>query len=181
MKNHHNVLSQAAERMQFAGNFEPNLSDAEKMEAAAKFDDVVQSTLLRFADKVKTRDHDVVYPDRVRSILALEIPQDDNSLVNAFIESEHLDDGAEIQKISVSERQEGYGVREYHRYYIEDGAVLRYDASDMRQRHQFRRMDYVKELQLAEEKASRRPVGVDEINKLAELLESESVRPDKYL
>ena len=52
MKNHHNTPSRAAERMQFAGNFEPNLSDAEKMEAAAKFDDVVQSTLLRFATQI---------------------------------------------------------------------------------------------------------------------------------
>ena len=66
--------SEAAKQMEFAEGFNPELTTKEKLEAAAKFDDLVQSTLLRFAGDAKTYDHTVL-EDRVESSVYLEIPQ----------------------------------------------------------------------------------------------------------
>ena len=199
MKNHHNVLSQAAEQMQFAEDFDRSLGGAEKLEAAAKFDDVVESTLLQFADSVKTYDHDIVSPGRVESRLLLTIPQEDRSSISASVESVLFDDGTEGREIHVQEvRENGYG-RKFHRYYLKDGWVLRHDVDDMYEKGRcspsmpselseqaLRQLIDYSENERKNSELERQfglndqPVGVDEINKLAELLESESVRPDRY-
>ena len=52
--------SEAAKQMEFAEGFNPELATGEKLWAAAKFNDLVQSTLLRFAGDAKTYDHTVL-------------------------------------------------------------------------------------------------------------------------
>ena len=196
MKNHHNTPSRAAERMQFAEDFDRSLGGAEKLEAAAKFDDVVQSTLLRFANSVETRDHDIVSPGRVESRLLLTIPQEDGSSISASVESGLFDDGTEGREIHVEEvREDGY-VRKFHRYYLKDGWVLRYNVDDVYEKGRYwpsmpselseqalrQLIDYLENERKNSELERQfglndQPVGADEIDKLAELLES--AEPDK--
>ena len=192
--NTHN--SEAAEQMKFAEGFNPELTTKEKLEAAAKFDDLVQSTLLRFAGDAKTYDHTVL-EDRVESSVYLEIPQKDGSYVLVSVESALLDNGYKERSIRITESDERD--KEMHHYYIEDDQVLRYDNNLAERPRELggalcpaeesisiegikRALDMcrneVENRKLEQQMGlNRQPVGVEEINKLAELLES--ARPRK--
>lgn len=116
--------SEAAKQMEFAEGFNPELATGEKLWAAAKFNDLVQSTLLRFAGDAKTYDHTVL-TDGIKSNISLEIPQEDGSRVSVEVESALLDSGDEKRFISITE-SDGRD-KETHHYYIEDDQVLRHD------------------------------------------------------
>ena len=187
--------SEAAKQMEFAEGFNPELTTEEKLQAAVEFDDLVQSTLLSFAGDAKTYDH-TVFTDRVESSVYLEIPQEDGSRVLVSVESATLDNGDEKRFISITE-SDGRD-KETHHYYIEDGQVLRYD-NNLAERSRklggalrpeesisiegIKRMidEYKNEIEndkLEQQMGlNRQPVGVDEISKLAKLLES--ARPRK--
>ena len=163
--------SEAAKQMEFAEGFDPELTTGEKLWAAAKFNDLVQSTLLRFAGDAKTYDHTVL-KDGIKSRISLEIPQEDGSRVSVKVESA------------------------LH-YYIEDDQVLRYDnnlaelsrklGGALRPEESIsiegiKRMidEYKNEIEndkLEQQMGlNRQPVGVEEVHKLAKLLESAEPR-----
>lgn len=151
-------ISQAAEQMTFAADFNRNLSDQEKREAATKLDDLVGSTLEKFQDQVNDwsyfeANEDI---DEVLS-LPLEVPQEDRSSVDIVVKSTLSTDGIRSREIRV---QEFKGIRggKCHRYYIEGGQALRFDE-DLSKSERTPGINH-------------QPVGVDEIDKLAELLES---------
>ena len=75
--------SEAAKQMEFAEGFNPELATGEKLWAAAKFNDLVQSTLLRFAGDVKTYD----FNHSMESMLDLELSQKDGSVVSICVRS----------------------------------------------------------------------------------------------
>lgn len=187
--------SEAAKQMEFAEGFDSKLATGEKLWAAAKFNDLVQSTLLRFAGDAKTYDHTVL-KDGIKSRISLEIPQEDGSRVSVKVESALLDSGDEKRFISITE-SDGRD-KETHHYYIEDGQVLRYDnnlaelsrelSGVLRPEESIsikgmkRALDMcrneVENCKLEQQMGlNRQPVGVEEINKLAKLLES--ARPRK--
>ena len=185
--------SEAAKQMEFAEGFNPELATGEKLWAAAKFNDLVQSTLLRFAGDAKTYD----FNHSMESMLDLELSQKDGSVVSICVRSESRDNGPKSRGISL----EGKGVGEYHWYYIEDDFVLRYDdntslssmeeedddddeiytSGDEVYKHAVKALlearnkieNYKLEQQMG---LNRQPVGVDEISKLAKLLESAEPR-----
>ena len=182
--------SEAAKQMEFAEGFNPELTTEEKIRAAVEFDDLVQSTLLRFAGDAKTYDHTVL-EDRVESIIPLEIPQEDGSYVLVSVESALLDNGDKERSISIMEWDEGS--EETHDYYIEDDQVLRYDDNIAERSRELKRVlrpegiiiirmvdrcnDEIENDKLEQQMGlNRQPVGVDEISKLAELLESAEPR-----
>ena len=182
--------SEAAKQMEFAEGFNPELTTKEKLEAAAKFDDLVQSTLLRFAGDAKTYDHTVL-EDRVESSVYLEIPQKDESYVLVSVESALLDNGDKERSISIMEWDEGS--EETHDYYIEDDQVLRYDDNIAERSRELKRIlrpegiiiirmvdrcnNEIENDKLEQQMGlNRQPVGVDEISKLAKLLESAEPR-----
>ena len=182
--------SEAAKQMEFAEGFNPELATGEKLWAAAKFNDLVQSTLLRFAGDAKTYDHTVL-TDGIKSNISLEIPQEDGSRVSVKVESALLDSGDEKRFISIAE-SDGRD-KEMHHYYIEDGQVLRYDDNIAKRSRELKRVlrpegiiiirmvdrcnDEIENDKLEQQMGlNRQPVGVDEINKLAELLESAEPR-----
>ena len=180
--------SEAAKQMEFAEGFNPELTTEEKIRAAVEFDDLVQSTLLSFAGDAKTYDH-TVFTDRVESSILLEIPQEDGSRVLVSVESATLDNGDEKRFISITE-SDGRD-KESHHYYIEDDQVLRHDFNTIEHLEKTKGM-YAKGLsveglehniatlknEIENDKLeqqmglNRQPVGVEEISKLAELLES---------
>ena len=191
---HNTHSSEAAKQIEFvAEGFNPELPTKEKLEAAAKFDGLVQSTFLRFAGDVKTYD----FNHSMESMLDLELSQKDGSVVSICVRSESRDNGPKSRGISL----EGKGVGEYHWYYIEDDFVLRYDdntslssmeeedddddeiytSGDEVYKHAVKALlearnkieNYKLEQQMG---LNRQPVGVDEINKLAKLLESAELR-----
>lgn len=186
--------SEAAKQMEFAEGFNPELATGEKLWAAAKFNDLVQSTLLRFAGDAKTYDHTVL-KDGIKSRISLEIPQEDGSRVSVKVESALLDGGDEKRFISITE-SDGRD-KETHHYYIEDGQVLRYD-NNLAERSRklggalrpeesisiegIKRMidEYKNEIEndkLEQQMGlNRQPVGVEEVHKLAKLLESAEPR-----
>jgi len=186
--------SEAAKQMEFAEGFNPELATGEKLWAAAKFNDLVQSTLLRFAGDAKTYDHTVL-TDGIKSNISLEIPQEDGSRVSVKVESALLDSGDEKRFISITESDERD--KETHHYYIEDGQVLRYDNNVAELSRELsgvlrpeesisikgmkRALDMcrneVENCKLEQQMGlNRQPVGVEEISKLAELLESAKPR-----
>lgn len=182
--------SEAAKQMEFAEGFNPELTTKEKLEAAAKFDDLVQSTLLRFAGDAKTYDHTVL-EDRVESSVYLEIPQKDGSYILVSVESALLDNGDKERSISITELDEGS--KETHDYYIEDDQVLRYDDNIAKRSRELKRVlrseviiimhmvdrcnNEIENDKLEQQMGlNRQPVGVDEISKLAKLLESAEPR-----
>ena len=188
--------SEAAKQMEFAEGFNPELTTEEKLQAAAEFDDLIQSTLLRFARFAKTYDHDIVFPGGVGSTVVLEIPQEDGSYVSVYMESVTFDKGGKKRFISiVAAESDGRG-KESHNYYIEDGQVLRYDYNAAIELSEKTEDMYVKELSIEGLKhniatlkneiendklerqmgLNRQPVGVEEINKLAELLEPDEIK-----
>ncbi len=178
--------SEAAKQMEFAEGFNPELTTEEKIRAAVEFDDLVQSTLLSFAGDAKTYDH-TVFTDRVESSILLEIPQEDGSRVSVKVESALLDSGDEKRFISITE-SDGRD-KETHHYYIEDDQVLRYDDNIAERSRELKRVlrpegiiiirmvdrcnDEIENDKLEQQMGlNRQPVGVEEISKLAELLES---------
>ena len=191
--------SEAAKQIEFvAEGFNPELPTKEKLEAAAKFDDLVWLTLLRFAGDAKTYDRNAMDGSHsMESMLGLELSQKDGSMVSICVRSESRDNGSESRGISL----EGEG-GEYHWYYIEGDFVLRYDdntslSSMEEEDDDFDEIDMsgdevykhaVKDFLEARNEIengkleqqmglNRQPVGVEEINKLAKLLES--ARPRK--
>ena len=184
--------SEAAKQIEFvAEGFNPELPTKEKLEAAAKFDGLVQSTFLRFAGDVKTYD----FNHSMESMLDLELSQKDGSVVSICVRSESRDNGPKSRGISL----EGKGVGEYHWYYIEDDFVLRHDGNTSLSSMEEEDDDFDDEIDMSGDEAykyavearneiendkleeqqmglNRQPVGVEEINKLAELLESAEPR-----
>ena len=190
--NTHN--SEAAEQMKFAEGFDPELTTEEKLQAAAEFGDLVCLTLLRFAGDAKTYDHTVV-TDGIKSSILLEIPQEDGSCVLVEVESATLDNGDEERSIRIIELDGGD--KERHHYYIEDDQVLRYDDNLAERSRELRGAlrpeesisiegirraldmcrNEVENYKLEQQMGlNRQPVGVEEIGKLAELLESAEPR-----
>ena len=186
--------SEAAKQMEFAEGFNPELTTEEKIRAAVEFDDLVQSTLLSFAGDAKTYDH-TVFTDRVESSILLEIPQEDGSRVLVEVESATLDNGDEERSVRIIELDGGD--KERHHYYIEDDQVLRYDDNLAEQPRELRGAPHPEEsisiegikraLDMCRNEVenrkleqqmglNRQPVGVDEISKLAKLLESAEPR-----
>ena len=183
--------SEAAKQMEFvAEGFNPELTTEEKLRAAKEFDDLVQLTLLRFAGDAETYNH-TLSMDRVESQVLLEIPQKDGSYILVSVESALLDNGDKERSISIMEWDEGS--EETHDYYIEDDQVLRYDDNIAERSRELKRIlrpediiiirmvdrcnDEIENDKLEQQMGlNRQPVGVDEINKLAELLESAEPR-----
>ena len=181
--------SEAAKQMKFAEGFDSELTTEEKMRAAAKFNDLVQLTLLRFAGDAETYDHTVL-KDGIKSRISLEIPQEDGSRVSVKVESALLDSGDEKRFISITE-SDGRD-KERHNYYIEDDQVLRYDDNIAERSRELRgalrpeesiSIEGIKRMidecknEIENDKLeqqmglNRQPVGVEEISKLAKLLE----------
>lgn len=182
--------SEAAKQMEFAEGFNLELTTEEKLRAAKEFDDLVQLTLLRFAGDAETYDH-TESMDRVESQVLLEIPQKDGSYILVSVESALFDNGDKERSISIMEWDEGR--KETHDYYIEDDQVLRYDDNLAERSRELRgalrpegiiimRMvdkcnNEIENDKLEQQMGlNRQPVGVEEINKLAKLLESAEPR-----
>lgn len=186
--------SEAAKQMEFAEGYNPELATEEKIRAAVEFDDLVQSTLLSFAGDAKTYDH-TVFTDRVESSILLEIPQEDGSRVLVSVESALLDSGDKKRSIRITESDERD--KEMHDYYIEDDQVLRYDNNLAERPRELRgalrpeesiSIEGIKRMidecknEIENDKLeqqmglNRQSVGVEEISKLAELLESAKPR-----
>ena len=156
--------SEAAKQMEFAEGFNPELTTEEKIRAAVEFDDLVQSTLLSFAGDAKTYDH-TVFTDRVESSILLEIPQEDGSRVLVSVESATLDNGDEKRFISITE-SDGRD-KESHHYYAKGLSAegLEHNIATLKNEIENDKLEQQMGL-------NRQPVGVEEISKLAELLES---------
>jgi len=185
--------SEAAKQMEFAEGFNLELTTEEKLRAAKEFDDLVQLTLLRFAGDAETYDH-TESMDRVESQVLLEIPQKDGSYILVSVESALLDNGDKERSISIMEWDEGS--KETHDYYIEDDQVLRYDDNIAERSRESRRVlrsesgsieiimrmvdrcnNEIENDKLEQQMGlNRQPVGMEEISKLAELLESAKPR-----
>lgn len=182
--------SEAAKRMEFAEGSDPELTTEEKIRAAKKFGDLVLSTFLRFAGDAKTYDHTVL-EDGIKSSILLEIPQEDGSCVLVEVESATFDGGGEERSVRIIESDGGD--KERHHYYIEDDQVLRYDDNLAERSRELRgalrpeesiSIEGIKRaLDMCRNEVENRkleqqmglnsqPVGVEEINKLAKLLES---------
>ena len=190
--------SEAAKQMELVvEGFNPELPTKEKLEAAAKFDDLVQSTLLRFAGDAKT--YDRIAEDGSHSMesrLGLELSRKDGSVVSICVLSKSRD-VSKSRGISLEDK----GTGEYHWYYIEDDFVLRYDdktslssmeedndkidRSMMRGGEAYKYAvkallevrNKIENCKLEQQMGlNRQPVGVEEINKLAKLLESAEPR-----
>ena len=176
--------------MEFAEGFNLELTTEEKLRAAKEFDDLVQLTLLRFAGDAETYNH-TLSMDRVESQVLLEIPQKDGSYIWVMVESALLDNGYKERSISITELNEGS--KETHDYYIEDDQVLRYDDNIAKRSRELKRVlrseviiimrmvdrcnDEIENDKLEQQMGlNRQPVGVDEISKLAKLLESAKLR-----
>ena len=182
--------SEAAKQMEFAEGFNSELTTKEKLQAAAEFDDLVWLTLLRFAGDAKTYDH-TESMDRVESQVLLEIPQKDGSYILVSVESALLDNGDKERSISIMEWDEGS--KETHDYYIEDDQVLRYDDNIAERSRELKRVlrpegiiimrmvdrcnNEIENDKLEQQMGlNRQPVGVEEVRKLAKLLESAEPR-----
>ena len=182
--------SEAAKRMEFAEGSDPELTTEEKIRAAKKFGDLVLSTFLRFAGDAKTYDHTVL-EDGIKSSILLEIPQEDGSCVLVEVESATFDGGGEERSVRIIESDGGD--KERHHYYIEDDQVLRYDDNLAERSRELRgalrpeesiSIEGIKRaLDMCRNEVENRKleqqmglnsqlVGVEEISKLAKLLES---------
>ena len=129
--------------------------------------------------------------DRVKSQVLLEIPQKDGSYILVSVESALLDNGDKERSISIMEWNEG--IKETHDYYIEDDQVLRYDDNIAERSRELKRVlrpegiiiirmvdrcnDEIENDKLEQQMGlNRQPVGVEEVHKLAKLLESAEPR-----
>lgn len=119
----------AATQMEFTQDIRRDLSDAEKLAAAARFRDLVQGVLFRFADKARVHDHTLL-ADRVEAKVSLIIPQGDGSNIDIYVSSATRDSGECDSIIETYERYDGRA-HGYHRYYIEEDTVLRHDVEDL--------------------------------------------------
>lgn len=174
-------ISQAAEQMTFAADFNRNLDDQEKQEAAAKLDDLVGSTLKRYQDQVNDWSRLNIDKDKKECLsLSLQAPQEDGSYLSISVKSELSTDNTRSREIGIQESKNPGGGK-YHRYYIEGDQVLRFDNDFSKPERTQSVFDentgrfIMRNLTLQEEKdrgINHQPVGVDEIHKLAELLES---------
>ena len=160
--------SEAAKRMEFAEGSDPELTTEEKIRAAKKFGDLVLSTFLRFAGDAKTYDHTVL-EDGIKSSILLEIPQEDGSCVLVEVESATLDNGDEERyDDNLAEQPRELRGAPHPEESISIEGIKR--ALDMcRNEVENRKLEQQMGL-------NRQPVGVEEINKLAELLESAEPR-----
>lgn len=183
--------SEAAKQMKsVAEGFNPELTTEEKIRAAAEFEGLVLSTFLRFAGDAETYDH-TESMDRVESQVLLEIPQKDGSYILVSVESALLDNGDKERSISIMEWDEGS--KETHDYYIEDDQVLRYDDNIAERSRELKRVlrpegiiimrmvdrcnNEIENDKLEQQMGlNRQPVGVEEVRKLAKLLESAEPR-----
>ena len=189
-----NANSENTNQIEPAKGFNPELTTEEKLQAAAEFEGLVLSTFLRFAGDAKTYDHTVL-EDGIESSILLEIPQKDGSSVLAEVESATLDNGDEERSVRIIELDGGD--KERHHYYIEDDQVLRYDDNlaersrklmgEMRPEENISIEGIKRALDMCRNEVendkleqqmglNRQPVGVDEISKLAKLLESAEPR-----
>mgnify|MGYP006977423785 CR=1 FL=1 len=185
-----NANSENTNQIEPAKGFNPELTTEEKLQAAAEFDDLVWLTLLRFAGDAETYDH-TESMDRVKSQVLLEIPQKDGSYILVSVESALLDNGDKERSISIMEWNEG--IKETHDYYIEDDQVLRYDDNIAERSRELKRVlrpegiiiirmvdrcnDEIENDKLEQQMGlNRQPVGVEEVHKLAKLLESAEPR-----
>ncbi len=189
--------SKAAKQMEFAEGFNPELTTEEKLQAAVEFNDLVQSTLLRFAGDAKTYDRIAVDGSHsMESRLGLELSRKDGSVVSICVRSESRDNGSKSRGISLEDK----GTGEYHWYYIEGDFVLRYDdntslssmeeeddddeiymSGDEAYKHAVKALlearNEIENGKLEQQMGlNRQPVGVEEISKLAKLLESAEPR-----
>jgi hypothetical protein len=191
-KNNH--MSKAVEQMGFAGDFDAGLATEEKQRAAHEFDGLVRSALSGFAGSTVNFDHSGGV-NGVGSYLTLSVPQEDGSSIGIVVSSATLDDGSNERRINVQAVRDNATGDVSHSYYIENGQVLRHDVNAVVDRREEPRGALgVDEKALSAEEikyaigAARnemengrleqqmglncQPVGVDEINKLAELLVS---------
>lgn len=195
-----NHRSEALEQMGFAGDFDAGLTTEEKQKAADKFEELVLSALLGFAESTANFNHSGGV-DGVRLYLTLSVPQEDGSSIGIVVSSATLDDGPKERRINIQAVRDNATGDVAHSYYTENGQVLRHDVNTVVDRREEPRGALgVDEKALSAEEIkhaigvarnemengrleqqmglSRQPVGVDEINKLAELLES--ARPVKW-
>ena len=153
---------------------------------------MIKSTLEKFRDRVNDWSNLKINDDKKEYLsLFLQVPQEDGSYLSIHVKSESSTDNTRSREISVQEMR---GIRggEYHGYYIEDGQdgqdgqVLRFDDDPSKPKRTPAVFDkntglfMMRNLTLQEEKdrgINHQPVGVDEIDKLAELLKS--AVPDK--
>lgn len=172
------------------------LKGVEQMQAAHNFNKLAQSTLFKFADNVEVYDH-TIFPERAQATLLLRTPPDEaGAFISIGVESSTIDDEKD-NYVSISiQRIEGSGQgRELYNYYT-DGrdCVRRFDAGDISSKVRLRGempnygdasemveflegqiervRNEIQNAQLEQDMGiNRQPVGVDEINELAELLE----------
>ena len=97
-KNNH--MSNAAEQMGFARDFDAGLATEEKQRAAHEFDGLVRSALSGFAVSTVNFDHSGGV-NGVRSYLTLSVPQEDGSSIGIVVSSATLDDGSNERRINV--------------------------------------------------------------------------------
>ena len=153
-----NANSENTNQIEPAKGFNPELTTEEKLQAAVEFDDSVQSILLRFNEYIVCDSYIMSFPNMVtESRLLLSIQHTDDSMLVIEVWKALLNDGFKIIDISFM-----YGDKENrHEYYINDDSfVVKCDYYD----------DY----------NNPKSVGVEEISKLAELLESAEVFKFNY-
>ena len=152
------VNSEITNQIEPAEGLNPELTDKEKSQAAKEFDGLVQSTFLRFKEDVVYDRYIMLFPNMVtESRLLLSIQHTDDFMLVIEVWKALLNDGFKIIDISFM-----CGDKENrHEYYINDDSfVVKCDYYN----------DYNKP----------KLVGVKEISKLAELLESAEVFKFSY-
>ena len=153
-----NVNSEITNQIESVEGLNPELTTEEKLQAAVEFDDLVQSTLLRFKEDVVYDRYIMLFPNIVtESRLLLSIQHTDDFMLVIEVWKALLNDGFKIIDISFM-----CGDRESrHEYYINDDSfVVKCDDYDDHNKPKL--------------------VGVKEINKLAKLLESAEVYKSNY-
>lgn len=180
-----NHMSKAAEQMGFAGDFDAGLTAEEKQKAANEFNGLVGSALKGFAEFTVNFDHSGGV-DGVGSYLTLSVPQEDGSSVDIVVSSTTLDDGSSKRRIGMQAVMNKIGGTS-HSYYTENGQVLRSDREPSElpsTKTPAKNVGDLADLFLIslaadiianpeqQRGAKSQPVGLDEINKLAELLVS---------
>ena len=169
MKNHHNDTPKSSDYDQprLIDNITQGIDKEGQLEPAVRFNQVIQSTLHRFPDYIN-RDKK---PDRSESFsskLGLTIPQEGKPPLSVHIESTIFADNKTKRQISVQEWREDGTPAAFQRYYQKGDDVLQCDVDDMSKRASLLSGP---ESEISEQVIDQ-PVGIDEINKLAELLES---------
>lgn len=172
MKNHHNDTPKSSDYDQprLIDDTTQGIDEERQLEPAVRFNQVIQSTLYRFSDYVN-RDKK---PDRSESFsskLDLTIPQEGKPPLSVHIESTIFADKKTKRQISVQEWREDGITAAFKRYRQKGDDVLQCDVDDMSKRASLLSGS---ESEISEQVIDQ-SVGIDEINKLAELLESAEV------